>query len=86
MRNLWGKESWEVQCGALGNVLLENVGSRHSCGCSFDTHRLPNIVSDLVHPNVAAVFPDRMASFNSIKHTGILKTLFRRNTTKISNC
>lgn len=26
MRNLWGKESWEVQCGALGNVCWKMWG------------------------------------------------------------
>ncbi len=29
------------QCYALGNVLLGDLGSWHSCGCYFDTYHLP---------------------------------------------
>ena len=35
------KESWQRPCGALGNVLLGNLGSCHPCGCYFDMYHLP---------------------------------------------
>ena len=33
--------SRQRQCDALGNVLLENLGSCHPCGCYSDTYHLP---------------------------------------------
>ena len=35
------KVSQQRQSDASGNVLLENLGSCHPCGCYFDTHQLP---------------------------------------------
>ncbi len=44
------KASWRRQCDVLGNVLLGNFGSCHSCGCYFDTYHLPKHFSaDHVH-------------------------------------
>ena len=38
----YGKKArWWRQCNALGNVVVGNFGSCHSCGCNFDTYRLP---------------------------------------------
>jgi len=56
-RMLYGKKaSRRRQCDALGNVLLGNLGSCHSCGCYFDTTHL-NIVADHTHPFMETVFP-----------------------------
>uniref|UniRef100_A0AAY5JYT4 Cadherin domain-containing protein n=1 Tax=Esox lucius TaxID=8010 RepID=A0AAY5JYT4_ESOLU len=38
---LWEASRWR-QCDALGNVLLGNLGSCHSCGCKFDMYHLPD--------------------------------------------
>lgn len=38
----YGKKACQQkQHDALGNVLLGNLGSWHSCGCYFDTYQLP---------------------------------------------
>lgn len=37
----YGKMATQQRCDALGNVLLENLGSCQPCWCYFDTHHLP---------------------------------------------
>ena len=53
------KASRRRQYNALGNVLLGNIGSCHSCGCYFET----SIVADHVHPFMETVFPDGSGIF-----------------------
>ncbi|XP_053084513.1 endoplasmic reticulum protein SC65 isoform X3 [Pangasianodon hypophthalmus] len=58
-RTHYGKKtSWQRQCDALGNVLLGNLESWHSCGCYFDTDHLPKHCLDQVHSFMATVFPN----------------------------
>ena len=89
-------ELWEedkpveaVRCSGQLSPGKPWVHSGHSCGSQFDTCHLPKHAGDQLHPFMATVLPNGIASFSRIMRPAILQNVFwngLRNMMNSSSC
>uniref|UniRef100_A0A8C4N7B6 Transposase Tc1-like domain-containing protein n=1 Tax=Eptatretus burgeri TaxID=7764 RepID=A0A8C4N7B6_EPTBU len=93
----WGSDGTKMHCGkttsrwrecdALGNVLLGNPGSGHSCGHQFDTcHRPKTSLQTRYTPSWQWYSLMALTSFSRIMCPATLHTLFGNGLTNMMKC